>query len=304
MSGKRILLFSWILTVSVSLFGQQKKEGINTVGVDTVLYQSVYNLRPVLLKKNKILVNTRLDFPRFYKMYIQQQKKLTKVPSYIVLNEFYFNTYLTYGVSNKINFYTIIPLVDIHHFSPMSIQKGVGLGDAELGGTYQITKSDTGKNILSGELRITFPTGKTTYSMQDYPTGIGSFRFMAAINGLTKLKHCNLWYTAYYEYRTNHNGINAGDETGLFITIQKPFNLSIGNFGIEYGANGYYNFYDSKSGTKIPNTQDYAVNIYAGGWYRYLEKIYIRFGVPYSVFQNNTWFTKYRVLLQLDYLIN
>ena len=303
MSGKRILLLSLILSISATLFGQKQAERIDTTSIDTVFYQSVYNLRPVLLKKNKILVNTRFNFPRFYKMYILQQNKIAKVPPYIVLNEFYFDTYFTYGYSDKINIYTVIPIADIHHYSPMGVQKGVGFGDVQLGATYQITRADTGKNFLSGELKITFPTGKTAYSMQDYPTGLGSFRFMAVINGLTKFENFNLWYTGYYEYRTNHSGITAGDETGLFITIQKPFNLNVGNFGIEYGLNGYYNFSDKKSGTQIPNTQDFAVNLYFGGWYKYLDKFYIRFGVPYTVFQNNAWLTKYNVMIQLDYLL-
>ena len=303
MDRKKILLFSWILMVTTSLFGQEQGKNDSTA-VNTVFYQSVYNLRPVLLKKNKMLLNTRLDFPRFYKMYYAKQQAIDKVSPYMVMNEFYFNTYFTYGLSDKVNLYTVIPIADIHHYSPMGIQKGVGFGDAQLGATYQITNADTGKNFLSAELKTTFPTGKTDYSMQDYPTGLGSFRFMAAINGLTKLTRCNLWYTGYYEYRTNHSGITAGDETGLFVTLQKPFNFSVGKFGIEYGLNGYYNFSDSKSGVEIPNTQDYAVNLYAGGWYRYLEKVYIRFGVPYTVYQNAAWLTRYQVMLQLDFLLN
>ena len=97
--------------------------------------------------------------------------------------------------------------------------------------------------------------------------------------------------------------MTVGDETGLFVTLQKPFATPIGAFGIEGGLNGYFNFSDSRSGTAVPHTQDYAVNLYAGGWYQYLDRFYIRFGVPYTVFQNSAWMTQYRVMIQFDFLI-
>ncbi|RLD89024.1 MAG: hypothetical protein DRJ09_07290, partial [Bacteroidetes bacterium] len=199
----------------------------------------------------------------------------------------------------------VLPVVDIHHYSPMGIQKGIGLGDVQLGAVWQLLNgTGTRKDFLSLELKTTFPTGKSTMTAQDYPTGLGVFRFMLSVNGLHKFNKFDLWYSGYYEYRTNHSDITTGDETGLFVTLQKTFPTEIGHFGVEGGLNTYYNFTDYKNGSEIPNSKDYAVNLYVGGWYKYLNLMYIRFGVPYSVFQNNAWMTKYKVMIQFDFMLN
>lgn len=304
MNRKIVLSLSLILMTAASLLGQEQKPDGRMV-TDSGFYQSVYNLRPVLLKKHKMLLNTQLVFPRFYKMYNPKQQSIGKVPSYMVLNEFYFNTLFTYGLSDSWNIYTVIPVVDIHHYSPMGIQKGVGLGDMQLGVTYRLLgKNKRTSDFLSAELKTTFPTGKSQLTAQDYPTGLGSFRFMLALNGLHKFNNFDLWYTGYYEYRTNHSGITAGDETGLFVTLQKSIATELGEFGLEGGLNTYFNFKDTKSGVEVPNSKDYAVNLYVGGWYKYLNLMYIRFGVPYSIYQNSAWMTKYQVMVQFDFLLN
>ncbi len=303
MNRKSIISLGIMLMLVSSLFGQDSIRTLKTKS-DTAFYQTVYNLRPVLLKKHKMLLNVRLDFPRYYKMYNAKQQAITKVPSSMVLNEFYFNTYFTYGLTDRWNVYTMLPIVDIHHYSPMGIQKGVGLGDVQLGAVWQfLNGTATMKDFLSLELRTTFPTGKSMTTAQDYPTGKGAFRFMLSVNGLHKFDKFDLWYSGYYEYRTNHSGINTGDNTGLYVALQKSFLTEVGNFGVEGGLNGYYNFKDTKAGAVIPNSKDYAVNLYVGGWYKYLNLIYIRFGVPYTVYQNDAWMTKYRIMLQFDYLI-
>lgn len=141
-------------------------------------------------------------------------------------------------------------------------------------------------------------------SQTEYPTGNGSFGFLLGVNGLHKFRKFDLWYTGYYEYRTNHSGIKAGDETGIFGTIQKPFYTKIGSFGVEGGLNAFYNFKSTKGGNEIPNSKNYSFDLYAGGWYKYLNKVYLRFGVPYSIYQNGAWMTKYRVMIQFDFLLN
>lgn len=252
-----------------------------------------------------MLLNFQFDFPRYYKVYNPKQQAIAKVPSVVVLNEFYFNTYFTYGISDKWNVYAVLPIADIHHYSPMIFKSGIGLGDVQLGIDYQLLgNKGKGKDYLSLEFKTTFPTGQyKNLSNTEYPTGLGSFRFMPAINGLHRFSSFNLWYTAYYEYQTNHSGLSIGDETGLFATIQKDIPTKVGDFGIEGGLNSYYNFKDTNQGKEIPNSKDYSVNLYVGGWYKYLSKFYIRFGVPYTVYQNNSWMTKYQVMIQFDYLI-
>ncbi len=305
MKKKMLALISLALFAFTTVTAQDI-ERQQAVKQDSLFYQSVYNLRPVLINKHQMLVNFQLDFPRYYKVYNPKQNSLAKVPSVVVLNEFYFNTFFTYGISDKWNVYAVLPVVDVHHYSPMIFKSGIGFGDIQLGIDYQLLgKKSNRKDFLSLELKNTLPTGKyKNLSNTDYPTGLGSFRFMLALNGLHKFKALDLWYTAYYEYRTNHSGLSIGDETGFFITLQKSFPTSLGDFGIEGGLNSYYNFKDSNQGKEIPNSKDYTVNLYAGGWYKYLDKFYLRFGVPYAVYQNNSWMTKYQVMIQFDYLIN
>jgi len=51
-------------------------------------------------------------------------------------------------------------------------------------------------------------------------------------------------------------------------------------------------FKDKRNGTYIPLTDDYAVNLIVGwhGTY-YLKDLYLRFGVPYTIYQNKAGFT-------------
>lgn len=272
----------------------------------TQLYQSAYNIRPVLLHKGQMLASLQLRFPRFYKTYNPKEKAYGKISDKIVLSEAYFSGYFTYGISNKINIYAMLPMVNIHHYTPMRFQTGIGFGDIEIGGNYQLLGlENSSKNALSVEMAFRLPTGKYKNLAADaYPTGLGSFGLTPRINGLHHFNKFDLWYSAYYEYRTDNGNKHNGDQTGLFVSLQKSYHTTLGEFGLEGGLESYYNFTDKQNGKALANTEDYAANLYVGGWYKYLDKFYLRFGVPYSIYQNSTWLTKYQVMIQFDYLIN
>ena len=51
----------------------------------------------------------------------------------------------------------------------------------------------------------------------------------------------------------------------------------------------------------IPHTEDYTANLFVGASYNYLKDFYLRVGVPYTIYQNKSWLTKYTALIQLDY---
>ena len=138
--------------------------------------------------------------------------------------------------------------------------------------------------------------------LNEYPLGLGAFRFKGDVTGLHRFQNLDMIYSIYYEYRTpNSVGLEVGDETGAYLTLQKQLNTSYGNFGLEGGAFGSWNFKDKKNGTSIAHTDDYTANLFIGAWYNYLKDFYIRFGVPYTIYQNKSWLTKYEVLIQLDY---
>ncbi len=304
---KKLKLLLSLFVLLAFKAGAQNFEKENKQTDTLQFYQSVYNLRPVLLHKGQMLANLQLVFPHFYKIYNPQTKSIGKVSDKLVLNESYFDGYFTYGLSGKVNLYALLPMVNVHHVSPMLIQTGVGVGDIQTGIDYQLSGFDKNKNnALSVEFAITFPTGRYNnidWSKGEYPTGLGSFRFKPVINGLHKFTKLDLWYSVYYEYRTNHSGVKKGDEAGFYSALQKKIQTPVGQFGVEGGLNGYYNFKDTKGGNEVPQSSDYALDIYAGGWYKYLNRFYLRFGVPFSMYQNGAWFTKYKVMVQVDYLI-
>ncbi len=264
---------------------------------------TILNLRPVLLKKGQALVSFRADFPNIYKAYNPATGKLEKLSPVVALSEMYFNSYVTYGLSNTWNLFVMLPVEDIHHYSPMGEVSGVGFGDVEAGVDYRLLDGQKdGKNWLAARMTLGFPTGRyQNLSNAQYPLGLGSFRFRAAITGLHQYSKVQMIYSAYYEVRTNRLGVSMGDETGAFLLFRKPIETAYGRFGLEGGAYTTLNFSDEKSGVVIPHTQDYAANLYAGVWFQYLKKINLRFGVPYSIYQNKSWITQYRILFQIDY---
>ena len=45
----------------------------------------------------------------------------------------------------------------------------------------------------------------------------------------------------------------------------------------------------------------YAIDAFAGGWFEYRKNLLLQFGLPYTIYQNGSLFTKYSVLIQLAY---
>jgi len=303
--NKKILLFvvSMVFLTSFTLKAQNtvtKKDSVSTIKT----YISGMNLRPVLLKKGEFLISLSADIPHYYKWYSPKTEKPEKLSSKMVINEAYFDGYLIYGLNKQVNLFLTVPVTDIHHYSPMGIATGVGFGDVRFGADLDIINlQKDGRNSLVGRVTMGVPTGHyKDLDISEYPTGLGSFRFQGNLTGLHQFSKFDMIYSAYYEYRTNHSGMHIGDETGAYLIFQKPFNTSAGRFGLETGAYTFWQFKNSKKGTVIPNTKNYAVDFYVGGWYNYLKNLYLRFSVPYSVYQNKAWFTKYQVKIQLDYL--
>ena len=300
-------MLSWIALMvflgCTSIKAQDTVSQKNTA--DTVQTEiNSMHLRPVLLKKGVFLTSLSIDLPHYYKWYSPKTEKPEKLSSKLVMNEAYFTGYATYGLSDRINLFLTLPVVTIHHYSPMGIKSGTGFGDIETGADFGLVPLEKDNcNSLSGRITVGFPTGRyKNLSKTEYPTGLGSFRFQGTLSGLHRFKKVDMIYAAYYEYRTNHSGMHVGDETGAYLLFQKSFPTTVGNFGLETGAYTYWQFKNTKNGKEVPNSEDYAIDLYVGGWYHYLKNFYLRFCVPYSIYQNQAWITKYQVKIQFDYL--
>ena len=304
MKKKKIIqLFALLLFIIRPSYGQNIETLQDTGSFQKPVFLSVSNLRPITFNKQRILFRLQAEYPKFYKYLNFKSGKTERVTESTVLNEAFYFGHIVYGFTNRINLFVILPLASVHHYSPAGTFIGKGLGDIEIGGIYSLLNPKSRENSLTSSLSLGFPTGKyKNRDINDLPLGLGAFRFKGDVTGLHRFKNLDLIYSIYYEYRTpNSVGLEVGDETGAYLTLQKQLNTSYGNFGLEGGAFGSWNFKDKKNGTSIANTDDYTANLFIGAWYNYLKDFYIRFGVPYTIYQNKSWLTKYEVLIQLDY---
>ncbi|MGC8804442.1 MAG: hypothetical protein ACP5QD_00680, partial [Candidatus Ratteibacteria bacterium] len=87
------------------------------------------------------------------------------------------------------------------------------------------------------------------------------------------------------------------------LLMQKLFHTDYGNFGFEYGIDFYQKMSNTMNGAAIRNSADHAASLFIGGKYGYGQRLYILAGLPYTLYQNKAFITKYTVLLQIDYLL-
>ena len=297
------LLFSLLLFIVTQSIGQNPELKLDSEFVKKPVFISVLNLQPLSLNKQRILFSLKAEYPEYYKYFNPKSGKTERVSESTALNEAYYFGHIVYGITDRISLFAILPIASIHHYSPSATIIGKGFGDFALGGNYSLLESKNFGNSLTSSVTVGFPTGKfKNIGPTDYPLGSGAYKFKGDVTGLYRFKNLDMMYSVYYEYRTNNSqGLNAGDEAGAYITFQKQIKTDYGNFGLEGGAYGSYNFKDKKNGTYIPYTDDYEANLFVGAWYNYLRDFDIRVGIPYSIYQNKSWLTKYEVLIQLDY---
>jgi hypothetical protein len=304
MKKKVLPLLSGLFLIIIGTSSGQNTEAIHDTSlVAKPVVISILNLHPVNLNKRKVLFSLQADYPEYYKYLNQKNGKTERVSDNIALNEAFYFGHISYGLTDHINLFVTLPVTSIHHYSPSATIIGKGFGDFKIGARHDLFNQNNFVNSLTSGATITFPTGRyKNISSNDYPIGRGAFEFKGDITGLHRFSNLNMIYSVYYEIRTKTSeGLNVGDETGVYLTFQKQIQTKYGNFGIEGGAYGHYNFKDKKDDTFIPYTNDYAVNLYFGAWYTYLKDFTLRFGIPYTLYQNKSWLTKYEVIIQLAY---
>ncbi len=264
---------------------------------------STYTFHPQLLARKAWLIDFSSDITKFFKYYNPMAGKIAPKMPVVVLNEAYFNAHIAYGLSAKVNLFVDLPFADLHHYSPMMFQKGVGFGDVQTGLVFgNLLK---GNHHLSVEAQISWPTGIYMLKKQVLNTGRGAFGLQAGLSGLenlqTRADGWQLAYHAYYNYLISIDKIKKGPEAGATLLFRKPYHTRYGYFGMENGWDFQYRT-PYKAGPKtLPMTGLTQFNVSIGGWYEFLKHWYLRMAVPYTLYQNKAFLTKYSIIFQLDY---
>jgi len=303
---KTILKFCLIATI---FYGNAAfSQGNDTIyhendSVNNPLYLNGYDLHPVLLKKKQFLVQLGVVSPNYYKWNNSMSGNIEPLSPKMVIKETYFSAKINYGLSDKFNIRFLLPVADLHYYSPMGISKGIGLDDIKAGIDWSpFSPNQKRKTNLTVGFTAGFPTGKH-YNLEqgNLPLGNGDFELKGNITGLYKASSFNVIYSAYYSYLTNYKSTIKGDESGAYMIFQKPLNTKVGKFGVETSLFGYYDIPDKVNNVEIPNTQNYGVDLGVGAWFNYLKNLKLRFYIPYSIYQNKAWLTKYEVNLKISY---
>ena len=131
---------------------------------------------------------------------------------------------------------------------------------------------------------------------------MGIVHLKGALTGLYRSGNSVIIYSGYYEFRPENTlNLNIGDEFGVTLIKQNYYKTRYGNFGIEYGGFSSFKINDKNAGINIAHSDDFAVDAFAGGWFEYRKNLFLRFGLPYTIYQNGSPFTKYNAVVQLDY---
>jgi len=300
------MIIGWLISTGVLAQKQalDSSASVDKYPANNPFYVNSYHLQPVLIPVKQFLVFFNTDIPHYYKWYSPETGKPEKLSSKMVINEINFNARIYYGLTSRLNIFLHVPVRDMHYYSPIGMRSGIGLGDLTTGILYDLISHDeTGKNDLTAGLTLGFPTGKYKNINKDkIALGEGSYRFKGNVTGLHRMEEKSLIYSFYYEYLSNHSGYHIGDETGAYILCQIPVNTSYGYFGIEPSLNMYWKFKNTNGGETIPNSEDYAIELALGGWYQFINNLYLRVNVPFTLFRNDAWMTRYNIMLQVDYL--
>ncbi len=298
----KLLISILIQTIAFQAFGQNIIPLTDSVSQDK-LAVSALNLRPEVLVKNELSFRLNFNFPKYFRTLNSATGHMEKLSDKVVMNEMLVNAYIDYGISNSLTIFTQVPVSDIHHYSPMGVVAGKGFADIGAGAAYRLLENKSRHTTLTGEATLFFPTGRSNHlSPSEYPLGLGIFHLKGSLTGMKRWDNSDLISSAYYEFRPeNSSDLNIGDEFGLTVIRQNYYKTQYGNFGIEYGGFANFKTKDKKAGIKTSHSEDYAIDAYAGAWYEYQKNLFLQFGLPYTIYQNGSLFTKYNVLIQLAY---
>ncbi len=281
-----------------------------TLSVFTVLQaqdnRSVFGLQPNTIGSHKTYFSFQGSFPNYMKMRDMTNGKMVDLPDNTILNEAVWQVFAEYGLTDNFNTYLNVPFLFIHHYSLNLNQSAKGFGDLEWGGIYRLWKSQSTSSALSARVAVTFPTGQNkNLKPTEYPLGAGAWQIQPELNGSFSLSSYNLLYSAFYRYRsTDNNKIELGDAAGVYALLQKSYRTAFGDFQSETGFAVTGQFKNELNGTKILYSDDFQILFLLGFSYKYNKDMLFRIGLPYTVYQNDGWFSSYAVQLQLNKMLD
>lgn len=247
------------------------------------------------------------NMANYLKIYNQTTQSFMVTPSTTVYNDVSLNTFVAYGLTQRVSLFTEIPLRSVHEYSLNPTLTGKGFGDIEVGAAASllprtpVSDNDPGLDVY---LSTTIPVGANdTPEKGEYPLGLNAYQFTFAADGYNPIGNYGLVYSAYYNMVGGNGSLNYGDWTGFYLLVNKYSATQFGNFLFEAGVNTAYKFDDRISGSPVNGSYDYYVNLLAGITYYYSNTFDFRVGVPYTFYQKGSWFTNYSVLLGVEYQI-
>ncbi len=277
-----------------------------TLSVFTVLQaqdnRSVFGLQPNTIGSHKTYISFQGSFPQYMKMKDMTNGKMVDLPDNTILNEAAWQVFAEYGVADNFNTYLSVPFLFIHHYSLNLNQSAKGFGDLEWGGFYRIWKSQSTSSALSAKIAVIFPTGENkNLKPTEYPLGTGAWQIQPELNGIFLIDSYDIVYSVFYRYRgTDNNNTELGDAAGVYALLQKSYQSTFGDFQSETGFAVSKQFKNEMSGRKIVYSDDFRIQFLLGFSYKYSKEIFFRIGIPYTIYQNDGWFSSYAVQLQFD----
>lgn len=267
-------------------------------------YSSIFGIQKATLTPGNLYFNIAGDMMNYLKIYDDSKHSYVTKPSSMVFNDVSLKSFFGYGLTQRLSLFTEIPLQSVHVYSLNPALIGKGFGDIKLGGTINLLNDQKGSDV-DAVVSTTLPVAANTPPAKgEYPLGINALQLTLSVDGYTPLGAYGLQYSAYYNSVGNDGALNYGDWTGIYLLLNKDSETPFGTFSFVAGLNAAYKIDDQLSGKSVNGTNDNYLSVLASVRYFYDQNLDFTIGIPYTVYQKNTWFTKYSVLLGVDFQIS
>ena len=278
---------------------------IANFGQNGTASRSLTGVQKFLVSKSDLYLEINGEFPTTLQIYNARSGGMIEMPKSLVWTEADFTATAVYGYSNKINFFSTVPLRFVNHYSPDLIQANKGFGDIELGGYYGFMKTKVDGFSLNGILSVVLPIGyNKNLDATELPLGDGAFMFRGGVTGNLIMDYGTIIYSAEYLLKLkNSAGVNLGDIISGSVSLENGFKVNGSSFTWETGVILSEKLNDSNNGINLANSSFFNGNLFAGIKYSYSDNIDFGLVIPYSVIKRDGWFTDYSINLQMNYLL-
>ena len=266
-------------------------------------YRSVFGVHTSVVPSGHVYFGVSAETATHLKIYDQQQGRYVSQPASMVFNNVGLNTFVAYGLTDRITLFTQVPLRSVHLYSLTGTTIGKGFGDPRLGGTFSLLPR--GKpSSLAVSLSATIPLAANTPPGEGrYPLGLDATALNGSVDGRAPVGAYSVLYSAYYRLVTDDRSADCGDGTGFYLVLDRYAATNVGNFSWDLGVHGDYTIHDRIPGSPINASYDDSFGVLAGLTYYYSSTLDFNVAVPYTVYQKHSWFTTYSVLIGVEYEI-